>query len=411
VLPLTIFWVSLAAVAWAWAGYPLLTALAAAVLRHVPMEDQSCDAAGDLPSVSVIVAVHNEERALSSKLRNCLELDYPDTKVEVLVASDGSQDGTVEIARDFERRHGNVRVVASPARSGKSSIQNAAAKDASGDILLFTDVATVLSHDALRIVAAGLRPSNAGCVTGRVTWRSEQDPGKARSENLYWRYEQALWEHETLLGTLSWALGPCLAVKRSLFRPIEAWFGDDVVIPFDVLAQGFRVVYEPSLVALEESRESSRSALRARVRMTLRSLSGTVARRYVYRPWKRPGLFVTVISHKLLRWATPFLFLGVIVAAVPLAVDGYIAAQVVLAAQGAGIVTAGAGWLAVRYRLRIPIVSAAYDLALENIGMLVGVLQAAGGRRQCFFGEQDQSQPGSGARRASVLPRHLECHP
>jgi cellulose synthase/poly-beta-1,6-N-acetylglucosamine synthase-like glycosyltransferase len=405
-LPRTIFWASLAAVAWAWAGYPLFAALAAAALKHRRRDDLSCDAAVELPSVSVIVAVHNGERALPSKLENCLELDYPNTKLEILVASDGSHDRTVEVAQDFERRHGNVRLVASPVQGGKSSIQNAAADAASGDILLLTDVATVLRHDALRVVAAALRPSRVGCVTGRVMWRSGQNPSRARSENMYWRYEHALWGRESCLCTLACASGPCMAVKRHLFRPIEPWFGDDVAIPLDVLAQGFTVTYAPSLVALEESWESGRSALRARVRMTLRSLSGTVARRDVYRLWNHPYLFVAVISHKLLRWATPFLFLATLASAVPLAVDGYLAGQVVLVAQGGGIMAAGVGWLAVRYRLRIPFVGAAYDLALENTGMLAGVLKAVGGRRQRFWRE-DVDQMESVARRASVLPPGL----
>jgi cellulose synthase/poly-beta-1,6-N-acetylglucosamine synthase-like glycosyltransferase len=385
-LPLTIFWGGMAAMLWAWAGYPLAVALAACLARPQPREPEP-DAQSGLPSISVIVAAHNEEHALPAKLRNCLELDYPEGKLEVLVASDGSQDGTVKIAQDFGRRHGNVRVVTSLARSGKSSVQNAAASTAAGDVLLFTDVDTVLSRDALHIVAAGLRPSSAGCLTGRVSWRSEQSPDRARSENLYWRYEQAVWERETRLGTLAWALGPCLAVKRHLFQPIEPWFGDDVVIPLDVLGQGFTVIYEPSLVALEESRSGARSALRARVRMTLRSLSGTLARWHVYRPWKRPGLFVTVISHKLLRWVTPFLFFAVLAAAVPLAADGYVAGQAVLALQGGGLIAAGTGCVAVRYRLPIPFVSAAYELALENIGMLAGVVEALTGRRQRLFGD------------------------
>ncbi|HEV2376422.1 MAG TPA: glycosyltransferase [Streptosporangiaceae bacterium] len=386
VLALAVFWGGLAAMAWAWAGYPLLAGLAAATVKHGPQDHPDRDGAGGCPSISVVVAVHDEERALPAKLQNCLELDYPATELEVLVASDGSQDGTVAIAQDFAARHSNVRLVSSAARCGKSSIQNAAAAAASGEVLLFTDVDTVLGRDALHIVAAGFRRPSAGCLTGRVMWQSKEGSGRAHSENLYWRYEHALWRRETRLGILAWGSGPCLAVRRHLFRPIDPCFGDDVAIPFDVIAQGFSVIYEPSLVALEESWEGDGSALRARARMTLRGFTGTLARRRVYSPWQRPGLFVAVVSHKLLRWVTPFLFLAVLATAVPLAVDSYPAAQGILVVQVGAVMAAVAGGLAARYGVRVPFVNAAYDLALENIGMLVGVAKGAAGQRQLAYG-------------------------
>jgi len=378
-----IFWSALGLAAWTWAGYP-------AVLRVLPRRAEpvapAASASGDdVPSVTIIVPVHNAEHALARKLGNCLALDYPSDRFTVIVALDGADDGSPEVARSRAARHPNIRLVESGVRTGKSGVQNLAAATADSDILLLTDVDAVLEPGALRLIARRFRDPDVGCVTGRVVWGSADNPGRANSDNLYWRFEHAMWEREDALGTLACASGTCMAVRRSLFRPIDPRYGDDVVLPLDVLGQGARVTYEPALTVVEASAASAAAALRARARMTLRSLRGTMSRRAVFSPLRRPGLFVSIVSHKLLRWATPFLFLAILGFAVPLALGGQVAALVVLALQVAWLAAAVAGLLAQRAGVRVPLVAAAYDLALENAGMLVGVTRAMLGHHEVAF--------------------------
>jgi cellulose synthase/poly-beta-1,6-N-acetylglucosamine synthase-like glycosyltransferase len=392
-----IFVISLAAISWAWGGYPAFLSLAAFACRRCQrwqtIPYQTSNGTREPCTISVIVAVHNEESVLPAKLANCLGFDYPGDKFEIIVATDGCRDRSAEIAQQFAVRHDHIRLSGTASRVGKSAAQNMAAADARGELLLFTDAATALGRDALQVIAAAFRQENVGCVTGRVAWRSLADPSRARSENLYWRYEHALWAGETTLQVLSCASGQCLAVRRHLFREIDPRFGDDVAIPLDVVAQGFSVVYVPALDAVDTSRDDAGAALRARTRMTLRSLTCTVSCWRAYRPWRRPGLCIAVISHKLLRWATPFLFLAVMGSAVPLAFQGFLVPAAVLAGQCCAIAAAVAGYLARRLRIGLPFAAAAQDFALENVGMMLGVVKALAGRRQLVYGE-DQESPG-----------------
>jgi cellulose synthase/poly-beta-1,6-N-acetylglucosamine synthase-like glycosyltransferase len=380
-----IFWSALGLAAWTWAGYPAALCLLSPRGEPVASPPSASVTDGDLPSVTIIVPVHNAERALARKLGNCLGLDYPADRFSVVVALDGADDGSPAVARACAEKHPNVRLAESSGRTGKSGVQNLAAAGADGDILLLTDVDAVLEPGALRLIARRFRDPGVGCVTGRVVWGSTENPGRAHSDNLYWRFEHAMWEREDALGALACASGTCMAVRRSLFRPIDPRYGDDVVLPLDVLGQGARVAYEPALTVVETSAASAAAALRARARMTLRSLRGTMSRREVFSPLRRPGLFATVVSHKLLRWATPFLFLAILGSGVPLALGGQPAAWVVLALQAAWLAAAAAGHLAQRIGVRIPLVAVAYDLSLENAGMLIGVTRAMLGHHEIAF--------------------------
>jgi hypothetical protein len=222
-------------------------------------------------------------------------------------------------------------------------------------------------------------------VTGHVVWSAEHDAERARADNLYWRFEHSMWQRESTLGVLACASGCCMALRSRLFRGIDPWYGDDVILPLDVIQQGFLVAYEPSLLALERSPERPAEVLRARARMTRRSLRGTLSRRTVFNPVRRPALCTAVLSHKLLRWATPFLFLVVLGSAVPLAVQGQTVARTVLALQGAGLAAALAGHLAFRMDARIPVVALVHGFALDNLGILIGVTRAALGRPPVMF--------------------------
>jgi cellulose synthase/poly-beta-1,6-N-acetylglucosamine synthase-like glycosyltransferase len=380
-----VFWTGLALALWAWGGYP--AALQLLARRSGPDPGRAARPAEPdaVPFVTIIVPVHNGKQVLERKLGNCLDLDYPQDRFEIVVVSDGSSDGSPQVARQLAAKHANVRLIESVGRIGKSAAQNLAAAAAIGDVLLLTDVDTVLAPDALRLVTLRFQDPDVGCVAGHVVWGSIDDPGRAESENLYWRFEHAIWAREATLGTLACASGACMAVRRSLFIEIDSRYGDDVVLPLDVVAQGARVAYEPALTALEVSATDAAAALRARARMTLRSLRGTISRHVVFSPVRRPALFAAVVSHKLLRWATPFLFLAVLGSAISLSLERQAVARAVLALQCAWLAAAAIGYVAQHLGVRIPVVAAACDLALENAGILIGVTRALLGQAEIAF--------------------------
>lgn len=382
ILP-TAFWGGFGLLAWTWAGYPVALSLfswMAARLKTAKCPPYEARTSTMLPSITIIIPVFNAENVLPAKLRNCVKLSYPSEKVEILVTSDGSSDQSAQIALQFGARHPNVRLVESGGRVGKSAAQNLAVSAARGDILLLTDVDTVLRPDALHFVARSFVRPEVGCVTGHVMWSAEHDVERARADNLYWRFEHSMWQHESTLGVLACASGACMALRSRLFRDIDPRYGDDVVLPLDVIRQGFVVAYEPSLVALERSSERPGEVLRARTRMTLRSLRGTLSRWAMFNPLRRPVLCTAVLSHKLLRWATPFLFLVTLGSAVPLTIQGQAVAGAVLAMQGTGLAAALCGHVAYRMDVRIPVVTVVHGFALDNLGIMIGVTRAVLGQ-------------------------------
>jgi cellulose synthase/poly-beta-1,6-N-acetylglucosamine synthase-like glycosyltransferase len=385
-----VFWTGLGLALWAWAGYP--AALQFLVRRSGPGPGRAVTSAEPdaVPFVTIIVPVHNGEHALERKLGNCLDLEYPPDRLEIVVVSDGSSDGSPQVARQLAGEHANIRLIESVGWIGKSAAQNLAAAAAVGDVLLLTDVDAVLAPDALRLVTLRFQDPEVGCVTGHVVWGSSDNPGRAGSENLYWRFEHAIWARETTRGTLACASGSCMAVRRALFREIDPRYGDDVVLPLDVLRQGARVAYEPALTALDVSTAGAAAALRARARMTLRSFRGTMSRHAVFSPVRRPALFAAVVSHKLLRWATPFLFLAVLGSAISLSLGGQAVARGVLVLQCAWLAAAAIGYVAHHLGIRIPVVAAACDLVLENAGMFIGVTRALLGQREIAYRPRGQ---------------------
>jgi poly-beta-1,6-N-acetyl-D-glucosamine synthase len=382
------FWAALSLLAWTWVAYPAALALCGWMAVRLSPAKRRPDGPrppGARPSITMIIPVFNAEHVLPAKLQNCVELRYPGEKFEIVVVSDGSSDRSAAIAGQFGARHPKVRLVEPARRVGKSAAQNLGASVAKGDILVFTDVDTVLAPDALQLVARCFARPEVGCVTGHVVWSAEHDAERARADNLYWRFEHSMWRRESKLGVLACASGACMALRSRLFCGIDPWYGDDVILPLDTIRQGFVVAYEPSLLALERSSERPAEVLRARARMTQRSLRGTLSRRAVFNPVRRPVLCTAVLSHKLLRWATPFLFLAVLGSAVPLAARGQAVAGTVLALQGTGLAAALAGHVAYRMDVRIPVVAVMHGFAVDNLGILIGVTRAVLSRPAATF--------------------------
>ncbi len=178
------FWLSAAALMYAYVGYPLLIALVS-VLRPQPVKR-----ADILPRVSIIITAYNEERDLAAKLENTLTLDYPRELLEIIVASDCSSDGTDEIARSFANR--GVILHRQPQRLGKTAAQNAAVAKACGEILLFSDATSLYQTDVLRKIVPSFADPSVGCVGGKLIYVDPNDSRIGRGAQSYWGYETFL---------------------------------------------------------------------------------------------------------------------------------------------------------------------------------------------------------------------------
>jgi cellulose synthase/poly-beta-1,6-N-acetylglucosamine synthase-like glycosyltransferase len=316
VLGEVIFWAAIAIVAWVYAGYPALVALLARVAPLRP--DRNLPP----PSVSVAIVAHNEAAHIRDRIRNVLAQDPGGGLIaEVLVGSDGSKDRTDEIVAGVARHEPRVRLLALP-RAGTTPTQHAMFEAAQGDVVLLTDAETRFKAGCVAAVAEAFRDGRVGCATGRLEWFSEDSTATSRNEGLYWRYERRVRAMESRAGFLTAGTGAVLAVRRSSYRAVTTTTGMDHLLPLFVIEQGQRVVFVGDAVASDRPISGLREQFRNRTRTATRGIEANLSMVGRLAPWRHPRAAVALWSHKLLRWATPWLVLAAVGSAAVLGGSG-----------------------------------------------------------------------------------------
>src|SRR5260221_10726211 len=299
-----VFGLSAAALFYTYAGYPLLLALASA-LKPRNVRRGKCE-----PMVSIIITAYNEERDLASKLNNTLALDYPRQRLEIIVASDCSNDQTDEIARSFAGR--GVKLCRQSERQGKTAAQNAAVKQAHGEIILFSDATSLYQPDAVRAIMPSFADATVGCVAGRLEYVDDSGSRVGRGARSYWNYETFLKRHESRVGSLIGASGCLYAVRRSAYVPLYHEACSDFIIATKMVEQGLRAVYEPNAVCTEQTNRQSDKELKMRVRIIAQTFTDLWRHRALLNPL-RSGLYgVQLFSHKVMRYAVPFFLIAIL---------------------------------------------------------------------------------------------------
>lgn len=334
--------------------------------------------AESLPSITLLLTVHNEASVIRQRLQNLLDCDYPAERFQILVASDGSTDDTNQIVCSFDASR--VRLFESPGL-GKTGTQNIAIREITSDIIAFTDADIVFDRNWLRTIAATFQDPGVGAVDGRLLYGHATETMQA-SQGFYWNYELKLRHLESRLGILAVVAGACFAIRRNLFVPMDPAIGEDCIVPLDIVSQGFRVVHEPMAKAWDCFEQDSRITLRRRIRMTLRNWQGTWTRSALLNPFKHPGYAFALWSHKLLRWMSPvFLVTATLWSMITLIVMPTLLNAMIFAPYGLLFVMAGFGWRSLRGGLRIPGAGAAYSFVLANTAFLIGIWRAMTGHQ------------------------------
>jgi cellulose synthase/poly-beta-1,6-N-acetylglucosamine synthase-like glycosyltransferase len=292
------FWTALAMLVYAYAGFPLVVAAAGVLQRRTVRK------APATPSVSFIVVAYNEAAVIDARLRNVFALDYPADRLEVIVASDGSTDGTEELAAAYADR--GVRVLALP-RRGKIPALNDAVAHAAGDILVFSDANIDCDRQALRTLVSNFSDPTVGGVAGHCAYLVDAHAeSSGQGERMYWNYDTWLKTLESHCGSIVSAHGALYAVRRPLFRPLtDAGVTDDFAISTAVIEQGYRLVFEPDARAFEYTTAEARREMGRRVRLMSRGLRGVWLRRGLLNPVRYGFYSVSLFSHKILRRLAP----------------------------------------------------------------------------------------------------------
>ncbi len=294
-----VFWSAVLILTYTFAGYPVLLWLVS-LFRGGPHRRAAME-----PTVSLIIAAHNEAAVIRKKILNCLALIYPDDKLEILVASDGSDDGTVEMVRSFGQ-HG-VKLVEIPDRRGKQYAQMLARDASRGEILVFTDAGVELEPGGLRKIVSNFADASVGCVSSEDELVKEKK--NWMGEQFYVRLEMWLRRLESRVGSVVTASGSFFAARRSV---CQSWHTDqtsDFFVPLNAVSQGLRAVVDPECVGRYALARSERDELQRKIRTIVNGLCVFFGHLELLNAYRYGFFSWQLISHKLFRWLTPFVML------------------------------------------------------------------------------------------------------
>jgi len=316
-----VFWLSCALIVWTQVGYALALALLARVLPSP--ERPAHDAARPIPSLSLIVAAHNEETVIAAKLANALALDYPREQLQLIVACDGCSDGTAATARQA-----GADLVLELPRGGKIRAQDAAVRQAGGAIVAFSDANALWEADAARALVRAFDDPRVGYACGQVRFvraPDAEDNGAPNQEGVYWRYELGVRALESRLSSITAGNGAIYATRREAYIVVDPIMGHDLSLPFNIVKRGMRAVYVPAARAGEKMVPSLGGEF-ARKRRMMSHTWPIVLRGGMLSPrGYPPGYALMILSHRLLRYGTAALHavaLAANVALVALAAGG-----------------------------------------------------------------------------------------
>jgi cellulose synthase/poly-beta-1,6-N-acetylglucosamine synthase-like glycosyltransferase len=296
-----LFWLCVGAIIYTYLGYPLLLALLART-RPKPQPYQPIT-----PSLTLLIAAHNEQAIIAEKLENSLALDYPLERLQILVAADGSNDQTPDIVRLYAERGAELSY--SPPRRGKMAAINRAMAQARGEIVIFSDANNMYEVNVLRELAAPFANPAVGAVTGAKSI-TKGDGVLGESEGLYWRYESFIKAQETRLGCCTGVAGEVLAIRRDLFEPPpDNIINDDFYLALRLMQRNYQVIYTPQARSWERVSASAEDEITRRARIVAgRYQAIALAPRLL--PWQRPLWVWQIISHKFLRPLVPLAMAG-----------------------------------------------------------------------------------------------------
>lgn len=361
-----IFWISVLLLVYLYAGYPVLIHLWARLRPRGSIESDT------QPRVTILVVAHNERDRLVQRLENLLDLDYPVDRFDVLIGSDGSDDGTDMLHGRF--RHPRVGILAFPMRRGKAAVLNDLAKAASGEILVMADARQRFARDAISKLVRHFADPGVGAVSGELMLTSNLN-GTAVGDGVgfYWRYEKLIRSSESRTDSTVGATGAIYAIRKELFEPLPPDIVlDDVLIPIRIMARGYRVLFEPRARAYDRAAGSAAEEFTRKVRTIAGNFQLLSREPWLLNPL-RNRIWIQTISHKVLRLTGPFLLAGVFLANLALLDSAFY--RVSLIAQVVFYLAALGGFLLRDARRTIRALIVPYTVCLLNLATAVALFQ------------------------------------
>ena len=302
-----IFWISTVMLAYVYFLYPAFLWLLVRAFGQPHAVDERFR-----PNVTLLISAYNERGVIASKIENSLALDYSAGQLEIVVVSDSSDDGTDEIVTSYAAR--SVRLVRQDQRLGKAAGLNLGVAQCTGDFIVFSDANAIYQRDALPKLVRHFFDPSIGYVVGNAKYSDVVgQAASAESEGIYWRIETYLKQLESQFGSVVGGDGAIYAIRKDLYQPLLPTDINDFLNPLQIVALGYRGVYEPEAICFEEAGESFQKEFRRKVRIISRSLNAIYREPRVILPWIQPRHWLALVSHKVLRWLAPLYLIFLIV--------------------------------------------------------------------------------------------------
>jgi poly-beta-1,6-N-acetyl-D-glucosamine synthase len=293
-----VFWVLLGIILYTYFGYGFILVLIT-MFKNTFLSSRHLPAPSSLPMVTVIIPAYNETSVLARKVNSILYSEYPEDRMEILLITDGSTDGSENMKFDDPE----VRILHQAERQGKSAAINRAVKFASGDIIIITDANAITNREAIWRMVRHFSMPEVGGVSGEKRVVQEAEVSSVAGEGIYWKYESLLKNLGARLYSIVGAAGELFAFRRVLFEPIEKdTILDDFVLSMKILKKGYRIAYEPGAYSMELPSKSIMDEFHRKVRISSGVFQALPRLPFLFNPLFNPILFFQFISHRFLRW-------------------------------------------------------------------------------------------------------------
>lgn len=336
-----------------------------------------------LPEITLMVAAYNEESYIKEKIENSLSLDYPEDKIQYLFVTDGSNDGTPDIVKNYPQ----VDLMHRPERQGKIMAVERAMPNVKGDIVIFTDANTLLNKEALKNIVRHFADKKVGVVSGekRILNRDEDEAAGA-GEGFYWKYESKLkqWDYE--LYSVMGAAGELFAIRTNLFQPIpKDSLIEDFYMSFKIVEKGYTIAYEPDAYAMEEPSASVKEELKRKIRIAAGGIQSIVRLKELLNPFRYHIITFQYVSHRVLRWTIAPICLPIVFIANIFLFSELIFFKVTMIAQILFYAAALIGFFMEKKQIKLKLLFIPYYFCMMNYAVYAGFLRFIKGSQSVLW--------------------------
>lgn len=351
------------------------------------------------PSITLLISAFNEAAVIRNKIENSLALDYPPELLEILIISDASDDGTDEIVNSFNDPR--ITLCRQEPRGGKTKGITCFMPQARGEIVVFSDANSIYDRRALRYLSRHFSDTQVGYVVGYQRYISEPGSPVSVSEDTYWRYETILKQSESRLSSVVGGDGAIYAIRRHLFVPLQDDEINDFVTPLQIVAAGYRGVYEKQATCDEHTAADFSGEFRRKVRIVNRSFRGVLRVPQTLNPLRVGWFAYQLFVHKVLRWFVPLFLMTFLASSIYLTIETkHFLFAAALSGQIVFYVVALSHFVPGISRFKG--VYLVYYFCLANVAAFLGVLGVLAGRKIVVWQPQREAEVNSGAGNSAV---------